>query len=336
MQANVHLAPTVASKETLSQFQKWSTGPITQDHATDMEAAFLKLMKPEFADNVPFWTQSLEDAFVLGIESCVTNYGYLVRKPHIIISVENHPAAVAVVRRLVAQKRCEASFLRPKDGQLSVSPEQYKKEIKRNTCAICVPMMNFWTGAFIDVKGIAHARIDGRLSRIPILTDITPLWGRYGRIDLAQTEADVWFLDFQHISGITGLGCCLVKEDLRKAYQITPMASQIRPNAAVMAATYVAWKQNKTASLDGIKILHRMLSEYGCNIYTPLTDPPSFVILVEIPDVDTPTQKLLKNKIIADVLPPGCPYTTEGTFLQLSFSSLNVDQARKVFAALTD
>lgn len=335
MLANSHLAPTKASKEVLDEYNKWCSNPVTQDHVTGMVSAFDALMEPEFKDKVPFWTKGLEEAFLFGLESCVTNYGYLIRKPHIIISTENNPAAVGIVRRLVTQKRCEASFLIPEEGRLDVQPEQYKKAIKRNTCAICVPMMDFWSGRFIDVKSIAKTRLEGKLIRIPVLTDITSLWGRYGKINLDETGADMWFLDYRHISGIEGLGCCLVNKKLQKDFAIEPMVKSIRPNVAVVAATFAAWKQKKTPSLDGIEKLHDMLTQYGWCVYTPLTKPPSYVILVETDEVN-PIKKLLKNKIIADALPPECPYTSEGTMLQLSFSSLNSDQARKVFSALTD
>lgn len=334
IQANAQRTGPPASDETLAQFHKWSTTPHTDKHAQDMQSALEQLVAPDLGGNTHCWVSSLEDAFVFGIETCVTNFGYLVRRPHVVVSLESNPAVVDIVQRLVTQRRCEASFLKPEAGRLQVTPAQYTGALTKNTCAICVPMMNYWTGNILDTASVAAARdARGLLHKVPLLVDIAPLWGRYGTIDLEAGCGDMWFFDFMSVSGLPGLACCLVRPKLYSSLKMQPLVRSARPHTAVMAATFAAWRARKPADLSGIPELHRMLSEYQLTNYTRLVTPPTHALLLET-DTDC-LRKLLKKRIIADPLPAGCPYVATGALLHLSFSSLTVEQAHLVFAALT-
>jgi hypothetical protein len=308
--------------------------PLTRIDSKAAEVSLLKHLSPYWPGNyTPVWSSDVEEAMVFALESCVTNYGFRVRAPHIIVSLENNPCVIEVARRLEAQKRCTVSFLSPGHGYISVHPQDYIDQVRPNTCCICAPKMNYWTGVLCDIAGIAALRDAPQyIRKIPILSDYTGVMGRVSRLNLDKDGVDMCMVGLSQVTGLCGLAVCLVNDKLKSGFGIQPMIPRKFIDPSLLLATKIAWTLHCKAGGFAPTAMARLRSELtdaGFELLTPEYPLAVGHILLLQSGKTNVAEKMVKNKVLADTLPLGYYGYVEG-LLQLSFTSLTEEQAVQI------
>ena len=156
------------------------------------------------------------------IRACVKSYISKIKKsetpnilPHIIISAIEHSSIIECVNDLKDRGEIDLTIVNPTIYG-NILPQDIEKEIKVNTCLICVMYANNELPIINNIKAIGEI---AHKYKIPLHSDCVQIFGKI-KLDINNLNIDSLSASFHKFYGPKGIGLLIISNELINGYEL--------------------------------------------------------------------------------------------------------------------